>query len=474
MSEEVGAKSTKKKPSEYLKDWIPYAKKRYVFFFILSVISLALPWIKIGGNHIFLLSFDHKQLHLMGVAFDMQELYLMPFLLILMFLGIFFITTLGGRVWCGWGCPQTIFRVIYRDVIETKLLGLRKSLKNKQKEPDMSLASNKLKKVVAILLWTVLALVASADFMWYFIPPEDFFEYLSNASEHSILLIFWLGVAAFLVYDVVWLQEDFCVYICPYSRVQSVMYDEDTIMTIYDPNRGGVVYDEKGNKLWKKPETPNAECTGCESCVTICPTHIDIRKGLQLECINCLECADACTKVMGALNKPSLITWTSYQEIDNKQKTKYIRFRTVAYAIALTIVFAGLMMMSTTKENMLLNINRTSNLYKVIDTSTVENSYVFLFQNTDHKDHKYFFEIVGNDDIKIIRPEEPFELKAGAKAKKVVILETKKVLVQDERKDTPIPIKIKAYALDDKDNIVVNRDSVFVYPRYDVLQKGGE
>jgi polyferredoxin len=97
-----------------------------------TIVALSLPFIKINENQIFLLSFDKKQLHLLGIAFDMQELYLMPFLLMLLFLGIFAVTSLGGRAWCGWACPQTIFRVIYRDLIESKLLGLRR-IKNKQR-----------------------------------------------------------------------------------------------------------------------------------------------------------------------------------------------------------------------------------------------------------------------------------------------------------------------------------------------------
>jgi polyferredoxin len=117
---------------EFMKKWTPYFKQRYIFFIFITLISLVLPFIKINGNHIFLLSFDKKQLHLMGIAFDMQELYLMPFLLIMLFMVVFFLTTLGGRVWCGWACPQTIFRVLYRDFIEGKLLGMN-TRRNKQK-----------------------------------------------------------------------------------------------------------------------------------------------------------------------------------------------------------------------------------------------------------------------------------------------------------------------------------------------------
>ncbi len=478
----VKKESKANKAKEYLKNWIPYRYKRYVVFAIVTIVSLVLPWIKINGNHFFLLNFDHKQLHLFFVRFDMQELYLMPFLLWILFFGIFFITTLGGRVWCGWSCPQTIFRVIYRDLIETKLLHLRKRISNKQIEPDMSKPQNKVKKLIAILIWSILAFIAAADFIWYFVPPEDFFKYIQNPGEHAVLMGFWIGVALFLIADVVFIKENFCIYICPYARVQSVLYDEDTFQTVYDYKRGGIIYKEDPQKhviekvvhnkkelLEVNPDHP--ECTLCESCVKVCPTHIDIRKGMQLECINCLECADACTKVMGALGKPSLVRWTSYYALETGKKTRVFRFRIIAYIVMLTIALVALFYMGSKKEHMLLNINRTSQLYKIEPNGIVKNSYIFLFQNTQNKKHKYYFEVVNNKDIKIERPKHPFSVIPGKKVKKVVVLYTDKVLVKNTQKDTPIPIKIKAYAVDDPKKIVVFRDTIFVYPRWDIYQK---
>jgi len=482
---EATADTERKKPKknmakEYLKGWVPYRIKRYWAYAIVTVVALVMPWITIGGNHLFLLSFDHKKLELAGVSFDMQELYLMPFLLMLLFLGIFAVTAVGGRAWCGWACPQTVFRVIYRDGIETKLLGLRKRIKNKQQEPDMSKPENQVKKAIAILIWSVLALIAAADFLWYFVPPEDFFKYIQNPSEHMLLVGMLLGIAAFIIIDVVFIKEDFCIYICPYSRVQSVLYDDDTIMAIYDPHRGGEIYQGHGNdrhKVFDKTKDllaadPGAECTTCESCVTVCPTHIDIRKGLQLECINCLECVDACTTVMGALGKPSLVQWSSENEIIyQKGKTNYFRPKVIAYFTVLAIVLIALFTMGSKKEHMLLNVNKTTRLYKVLDNGVVENDYVFLFANTDSKPHKYYFEIVDNDKIKIVRPSEPFRIGAGKKKKKVVVLRTDAKLANDTRKDVPIPLTIRAYALDDKKNIVVDRKTVFVYPRADLVKK---
>ena len=458
------------KSNEFLSK-TPYRLKRYVGYVIATVVALSLPFIRIDGNHMFLLSFDKKQLHLLGTAFDMQELYLMPFLLMLLFLGIFAATSLGGRAWCGWACPQTIFRVIYRDLIETKLLGLRR-IKNKQKEPDLSKAENKTKKVIGVLIWTCLALIAAADFLWYFVPPEDFFAYLQDPLEHLFLIGFVLAIAAFLVYDVIFLKEDFCIYICPYSRVQSVLYDNDTFQAIYSTNRGGDIYNDNKEKIiFKAKDLPldTNECTTCEACVTVCPTHIDIRKGLQLECINCLECVDACTTVMGKLGKPSLVQWSSTNAIKNDIPTKMLRKSTIMYSVALLLVVALLFVMGGEKEYMLLNINKTTQLYKVKEDNVVANNYVLLFQNTESKPLTYNLEITDNPDIKITR-FEPFTLSPGKLAKKVVILETDKVLVNDKSKDTPITVTLKAYAQEDPEKVVVFRKAVFIYPRADKLK----
>jgi cytochrome c oxidase accessory protein FixG len=472
--------------AQELKKKIPFRIKRYYFYIVVTIMSLVIPWITIDGSHLFLLSFDKLKLHLAFIQFDMQELYLMPFLLMILFIGIFGMTVLGGRVFCGWVCPQTIFRVIYRDLIETKLLGLRKRIKNKQQDPDMGKSENKVKKVIAIIIWTMLSFIAASNLMWYFVPPEDFFAYLQNPADHMVLFGTILGTVAFLVYDVVMLKEDFCIYVCPYSRVQSVLYDDDTVMAIYNPHRGGEIYNEEKEKLFTKQKdlqvvTPAAECTTCESCVTVCPTHIDIRKGLQLECINCLECVDACVTVMGKLGKESLVTWSSEKEIlFQKGKTNYFRPKILGYIAILVIISVILGMMGSTKEYMLLNINKEEGrLYSTerIDANTVhvENAYVFLLQNTLNEPHNYYFDVIApagmEGKIKIKKPTEPFVANPDKKKKKVVILYTDEILVNDERQDTVIPITIRAYAIDDKEKVTVDRQSTFVFPRIDVVNK---
>lgn len=443
-----------------------YTKKRYITYAIFSLLFLVLPFLNIDGNHFFLLSFDKKELHLIFTRFDMQEMYLMPFILITLFLTIFFITTLAGRVWCGWSCPQTIFRTIYRDFIQTKLLNIRKSSANKQTKSK----SNFIKQIISVVIFALIALIVASNFMLYFIPPEDFFKYIQNPAEHTVLFGIITILTLFLIFDIVFLQERFCVYVCPYARIQSVMFDNDTIQVIYDEKRGGIVYKD-GKKISNKPLEDGAECIGCNACVNICPTHIDIRKGMQLECINCLECSDACQKVMSKFDKLSLVNWTSKNSVESGNKVKYLRFRTIGYMVVISLVVVALAFMSSKKERMLLNINRTTELYNIHmidDNISVDNAYTFFIQNTSKQDHEYYFD-VNDSRISISRPKESIELKAGAKRKIIVVLSIDRKLSNSHKTDTPLDIVISAYANDDR-NITVNRKTVFIYPKQEVLQ----
>ncbi|NLY03497.1 MAG: cytochrome c oxidase accessory protein CcoG [Campylobacter sp.] len=446
-----------------------YTKQRYVTYFVLAVIALILPFIRINGNHFFLLSFDRKELHLLFQAFSTQELFLLPFLLILTFVGVFFLTSLGGRVWCGWICPQTSFRVVYRDLIQTKLLGIRKSTKNKQNSPEKGVA----RRAIGFIIWVILALLIASNLMWYFIPPEDFFAYLKNPGEHSFMIGIVIGITLFLILDIVFIKENFCIYICPYARVQSVMFDPNTIQVIYDEKRGGKIYNDNKELISNKPQGENDECIGCKACINICPTHIDIRQGLQLECINCLECADACSIVMGKLNKKSLINWSSEYFMETRKKTRAIRPKTIGYMLFLTLIFIVMLLVGANRNSMLLNINRDSNLYnvrKVDQIVTIENDYVFLVENTDRRVHEFYFEI-DSDKVSIKKPKEHFTISPKTKSKIIVTLLVKKDSVDAQLDDIKIPIKITTYAVDDKENINITKNSVFIYPKKAVLEE---
>lgn len=440
-----------------------YRHKRYLTYLIITLCVISLPFIQINGNQIFLLSFDRKEFHLLGMVFNIQELFVLPFLLIMLFVGVFFATNLLGRVWCGWGCPQTIFRVIYRDLIEGKLFGLTQ-LNNKQKTPDLSTPSNKLKKLLSILLISLCTYSASAVLLFYFVPPYDFFSYLSNAKEHLVLLGFWLSIGTFFTLDIVFLKENFCIYVCPYSRVQSVLYDNDTKTVIYDQKRGGAIYQDNGEKFHQslRLRDPQGECIECQKCVKVCPTHIDIRAGMQLECINCLECVDACTQVMGEKNRPTLVNWSSNNAIQTHSKVRYIRPKTIGYVLILALALSLAFVMGGKKDDVLINITRPTSLYTIHKDGKITNEYALLIENATNEDQNFTLNVMQNPDIKVVRPKKEFAIRAKEKRRVILVLEyTKKLDVKEHDKSIPLTLKLQSSK---NPNLSIQKESVFIYP----------
>ncbi|WP_419770924.1 MAG: cytochrome c oxidase accessory protein CcoG [Candidatus Marinarcus sp.] len=445
-----------------------YKTKRYCVYLFITLFSLILPFITINENHMLLLSFDKMLFQFAGFSFEMQELYIMPFLLMILFIGIFVMTTIGGRIWCSWACPQTIFRVLYRDLIESKLFKLRK-ISNKQKDIDYTKYSNQIKKVLATTVFLLLGLIISVDFMWYFVPPEDFFAYMQKPTEHIFMILFILSTTLFLFYTVVLAKEDYCVYFCPYSRIQSVLYDDNTVQVIYDTNRGGNIYTNGEKSIFKAKEfTAQEECTTCESCVKVCPTHIDIRKGFQVECINCLECADACTDVMGKLGKPSLISWGSTNAVLHKTKTVVYSAKNIMYFVSIFICIALMALFASGKESILLNVNKTTSLYKINNEKRVRNNYIFTIQNREKETLTY--------DIKVNNPNfrvknfKTFKLQPNQRVKKVVIIESTKTLSLSAIKDTPIGLQVIVFAKENPEKFNLTQTVSFIYPRDSLLK----
>ncbi len=438
-----------------------YSKKRYLTYLLLTLFIMLIPFITINNNHLLLLSFDKLQFHFFGLVFNVNELYIMPFLLMFLFIGIFALTSMFGRIWCGWGCPQTIFRVIYRDLIESTILDLRR-IKNKQKDIDYSKKSNQVKKYLGVFVWFIITLIISTNFMLYFIPPEDFFIYIQNPVEHSFLFMFIISLSLFLVYDIVFMKENFCVYICPYSRIQSVLYDNDTKQVTYDFNRGGKIYENGSKSIFKINQWNNQEeCTTCEACVKVCPTHIDIRKGLQVECINCLECSDACSDVMGKLNKKSLINWGSTNKILNKQNVSIFNKRNITYFVSLFLSLFLAFYFSLEQEKFLVNVNKTTELYNLKENNIISNNYILTIHNTQNEDYTFDIRLKDSENFKI-KKFDSSNLKAKEKTKKILLVETTEDFKNLSNKPSKIAIEIFAK---ENENIKIVREIAFFYPK---------
>jgi len=444
-----------------------YAQKRYLTYLLITIFIMGTPFITIDGNHLLLLSFERLQFHFIGYVFNVNELFIMPFLLMLLFIGIFAVTAMFGRVWCGWACPQTIFRVIYRDLIEGTLLDLTK-VSNKQKFADFSQPLNLIKKVIGVTLWSVISLVIATNFILYFIPSEDFFLYIQNPSEHIFMILFILSIAGFLVFDILVMKENFCQYVCPYSRVQSVLYDDDTKQVVYDTNRGGDIYKKGEKSIFNIKEwSNNEECTTCEACVKVCPTHIDIRKGFQFECINCLECSDACSSVMGKLGKKSLINWGSTNSVLNKINNSIFTKKNIMYlvAIILSIVFTVVSLQK--QEPILAQFNKTTKLYNIKDDGVVTNNYVLTIRNNQREAYSYDINI--DDERFFVKRFTSKTIKGDKESKFILIIGSKTRLKLSDTKTTVLNLTANIFAKENKD-IKIQRTISFIYPRNDAVK----
>ena len=448
---------------------LSYRKKRYITYAILTLFIFITPFITINGNHLLLLSFVKMEFHFLGTAYAIQELYIMPFLLMILFIGILATTAIGGRIWCGWACPQTIFRVIYRDLIESKLLNLRR-IKDKQKEIDYSKPINQVKKLLGISIFSTLCIIMASNFMWYFVPPEDFFPALLNPLDHYYLYMFIISITLFLVYDIVFTKEHFCTYICPYSRIQTVLYDDNTIQAVYNKNRGGHIYNSNNEKsiLNVKQWENSEECTTCESCVSVCPTHIDIRKGMQLECINCLECVDACTTVMGRLGKPSLVTWSSDNEIHHNKKRVLASRNNILYGLVISLCIAFIILFSGQKEPLLINVNKTTQLYKIEPNKSVVNNYTVLLQNRQTQPYSFTAKVVDEENFEIKRFNS-IRLNPDQQRRTVLLIRAKNRLFISDKKDSALKIKVIFYAKENP-TIQLEKEIAFIYPRNALLK----
>ena len=378
---------------------------------ILSTMGLylLLPWVRWDGQQAVLFDLPGRQFRIFGMTFWPQDFLFLSWSLIIAAFALFFFTVLAGRVYCGYVCPQTTWTRFFQ-WIEEWLEGDRHS-RIKMDEAPWS-ASKILRRGTKHILWLALAFLTGLTFVGYFSPITDLTARIFSFGWGGWEL-FWVGFFTVATYgNAGFMREQVCLYMCPYARFQSVMFDRNTLIVSYDEERG----EPRGKGAKKKQldsANPPGDCIDCGLCVQVCPTGIDIRDGLQYECITCAACIDACDDVMDHINKPhGLIRYTTENALEHKPSS-VIRPRLIGYGAALLLMATLFMASLYGRVPLQVDVIRDRNqLYRPTSTGEIENIYRLVILNKSQDTERYELILEGPEGLSMVTNNQ-FTLQGG-------------------------------------------------------------
>ena len=377
---------------------------RLVIAVALVILFFTLPLITVGGHPGVLLDIATRQFHVLGVTFHPTDNLLLAALGVAVIITVFFVGSTFGRLWCGYGCPQTVYMEFVFRPIEMWLEG------GPGKQVRLNMAPwGPRKLAVKAAKWSVFALVAlamSSTFVAYFVGWDGLVhEVLAHPLQHTTTLGVVAFVAAAILFDFGWFRDQMCVLACPYGRLQNVMADPDTILVAYDEKRG----EPRATQKRRHDEGgEHGDCIECRLCVTTCPTGVDIRRGLQLECIGCAQCIDACDMVMVRTGRePGLIRSTSERELEGGAR-RFWRPRVVVYLVLLTLAWGTLAGMVVTREDALVEVLRGGREpYRLLPESEVANQQRIRITNQLPDAQSFTVTVMAPPEAQLLLSESP-------------------------------------------------------------------
>ncbi|MGH1483648.1 MAG: cytochrome c oxidase accessory protein CcoG [Geminicoccales bacterium] len=363
-----------------------FRRIKWAALILLLGIYYIVPWIRwnrgpTAPDQAVLVDMPGRRIYFFFLEIWPQEIYYLTFLLIAAAFGLFLATAVGGRVWCGFTCPQTVWTDLFMWV-ERKIQGDRGARIRLDKQPW---TSEKLRKKGAThAAWLLIAVATGGAWIMYFNDaPTVTYNILTG--QAGLAVYFFFGLFTFTTYLLAgWAREQVCTYMCPWPRIQAALLDQDSYVVTYESWRGEPRGPHKKGTDWDG----RGDCVACNQCVAVCPMGIDIRDGLQLECIGCGLCVDACNDVMAKVDRPlNLITMDTERNQYNRQagkptETRLVRPRTVIYVVILAILGIGVITGLSTRDNLDLNVLPDRNpLFVKLADGSIRNGYTVKVLN---------------------------------------------------------------------------------------------
>ncbi len=342
------------------------------------------PYFRWNGKQAVLFDIGNRQFHFFNLTVLPQDIWMLSLLLLLLAMALFAVTSVASRVFCGYFCFQTVWTDIFT-WIEEKIEGYPTQRRKLDKAP-WSVEKIRL-KATKHSIWLVIAALTGISFSIWFV---DAYDYWHDLLAFQLPMVGWITLTMFIAGTYILaglLREQTCMWLCPYARIQGVMTDSQTIMPTYDVKRG-----EPRGKLHRGAESDahaKGDCIDCYQCVQVCPTGVDIRDGMQLGCITCGLCLDACDSIMDKVGRPhGLIRYASLDEIEGKPVKKlYQHPRTWAYISIIFIALGWIIFGLTHLGAMTLRvIPERQPLFVSMSDGAIQNKYEFKVVNKTDKD----------------------------------------------------------------------------------------